>query len=207
VTHSAQGTAQPVARHITIEQGGNADALLVERAKTGDLAAFRALFERYQRAIYNLAYRMVTDPEDAADITQESFVRAYRSLPRLKHGAAFSSWLRKIATNLCRDHVKRPSIPTSSLEADEAEQGAREIADSTQDTAGALLQRELHGQIQAALASLSPEHRMVVTLHHLQGVTVEEIAKIMSCSVGTVKSRLARAREALKRRLQSYIEV
>lgn len=193
------------------EVGGveGADISLVRRAAQGDQHAFRALYEQHERAIFNLVYRLLRDREEAADLTQEVFVRAYRSLRHLRAPEAFSSWLRRIAVNLCQDHIKARRVPTVSLhlpatvDGDSAE---RDLPDESADVPTHVLEQELQQVVHRAVAALSVDHRTVVTLHHLQGMGVTEIADILGISVGTVKSRLSRARDELKRRLRPYVE-
>ena len=182
----------------------------VRQAQAGDLQAFEQLFNHYHRGIYNTIFQMVRSDADAADLTQEVFVRAWKSLPRLEAPEAFSSWIYRIATNLTRNWIRDNSrVRQESLDQPigEEEGGAqREVADYSGDPAAVSQTRATQEAVQRAIQGLSEDHRMVVTLHHLEGMAVEEIAKIMRCSVGTVKSRLSRARENLKRKLAGYVE-
>jgi RNA polymerase sigma-70 factor (ECF subfamily) len=182
----------------------------VRRAQEGDVRAFEQLFQQYHRGIYNAIYQMVRNDADASDLTQEVFVRAYRALPRLQTPEAFTSWLYRIALNLSRNWLRdRGRVRVESLEvaSDDGEEGStRDIADPTGDPASLTQTRDMQERVQKAVAGLSPDHRKVVTLHHLEGLSVEEIAGVMGCSIGTVKSRLSRARENLKRKLAGYVE-
>jgi RNA polymerase sigma-70 factor, ECF subfamily len=182
----------------------------VRRAQSGDLQAFERLFEQYHRGIYNTIYQMVRSDADAADLTQDVFVRAWKALPRLETPEAFVSWLYRIATNLTRNWIRDNSrVRQESLDqpfGDEDEGGTRDIPDLRADPLAVSQTREVQDTVQRAIQGLSPDHRMVVTLHHLEGLPVEEIAKIMKCSVGTVKSRLSRARENLRRKLAGFVE-
>jgi RNA polymerase sigma-70 factor (ECF subfamily) len=182
----------------------------VRRAQEGDVRAFEQLFHQYHRGIYNAIYQMTRNEADAADLTQEVFVRAYRALPRLQTPEAFTSWLYRIAVNLSRNWLRdRGRVRIESLEVpgDDGEEGStREIADPTGDPSVLVQTQDLQERVQKAVAGLSPDHRTVVTLHHLQGMPVEEIARVMDCSIGTVKSRLSRARDHLKRKLAGYVE-
>jgi RNA polymerase sigma-70 factor (ECF subfamily) len=187
------------------------DVELVKQTQQGDVLAFEKLFLRYQRRIYNLAYRMVGNEADAADLTQETFIRAYEAIPSLRNEAAFSTWLFRIVVNLCKNHRKVAKLECDSLDELTDENGEPEFAwvgtaTMTESPAYALERAERDQQIQGALAALTDEHRTVVVLHHLEGLSLVEIATILHCQVGTVKSRLARAREELKRRLRPYIE-
>jgi len=182
----------------------------VRRAQEGDVRAFEQLFQQYHRGIYNTIYQMTRNEADAADLTQEVFVRAYRALPRLQTPEAFTSWLYRIAVNLSRNWLRdrgRVRIESLELPGDDGEEGnTREIADPTGDPSVLVQTQDLQERVQKAVAGLSPDHRTVVTLHHLQGMPVEEIARVLDCSIGTVKSRLSRARDHLKRKLAGYVE-
>jgi RNA polymerase sigma-70 factor (ECF subfamily) len=183
----------------------------VRQAQGGDLQAFEQLFNHYQRGIYNAIYQMVRSEADAADLTQDVFVRAWKALPRLEAPEAFASWLYRIATNLTRNWIRdNTRVRQESLDqpfaGDEDEGGGREIPDVSADPAAVSQTRDVQETVQRAVMGLSPDHRMVVTLHHLDGMPVEEIAKIMKCSVGTVKSRLSRARDHLRRKLAGFVE-
>ncbi len=182
----------------------------VRRAQEGDVRAFEQLFQQYQRGIYNTIFQMVRNDADAADLTQEVFVRAYRALPRLQTPEAFTAWLYRIAVNLSRNWLRdrgRVRVESLELPGEEGEEGnTREIADPTPDPEAQTQTREMQQRVQKAVAGLSPDHRAVVTMHHLQEMSVEEIARAMDCSIGTVKSRLSRARDHLKRKLAGYVE-
>ena len=183
----------------------------VRRAQTGDLQAFERLFEQYHRGIYNTVYQMVRSDADAADLTQDVFVRAWKALPRLETPEAFVSWLYRIATNLTRNWIRDNSrVRQESLDqpfgSDEEDGGTRDVPDLRADPSAVTQTREVQETVQRAIQGLSPDHRMVVTLHHLEGLPVEEIAKLMNCSVGTVKSRLSRARDNLRRKLAGFVE-
>jgi len=192
------------------EQAGVAIAALVGRARAGDAEALRLLYEQHQRAVYNLVYRMVGRREEAVDLTAEVFLRAFQNLRRLKTEAAFAAWLRRVAVNLCLDQAKRKSLPTVPLgETGPEEEGERRPTEPSHPGRGPeerLLAEELGERVRKALALLSPVHRAVILLHHLDGREVREIAAIMGCSEGTVKSRLGRARENLRRLLEEYVK-
>jgi RNA polymerase sigma-70 factor (ECF subfamily) len=182
----------------------------VRRAQEGDVRAFEQLFQQYQRGIYNTVYQMVRNDSDAADLTQEVFVRAYRALPRLQTPEAFTSWLYRIAVNLSRNWLRdrgRVRVESLELPGEDGEDGnTREIADESGDPAALAQTKDMQERVQRAIATLSPDHRAVIALHHLEGIPVEEIARMMDCSIGTVKSRLSRARDNLKRKLAGYVE-
>jgi RNA polymerase sigma-70 factor (ECF subfamily) len=184
----------------------------VRQAQGGDLQAFERLFEQYHRGIYNIIFQMVRSEADAADLTQDVFVRAWKALPRLDAPEAFASWLYRIAGNLARNwirdntRVRKESLDQPFANGDE-ESGGREIADFSGNPADAVQTQEVQDVVRSAVEGLSPDHRTVVTLHHLEGMPVEQIAGIMNCSVGTVKSRLSRARDHLRRKLAAFVEM
>ncbi|MBM3457169.1 MAG: sigma-70 family RNA polymerase sigma factor, partial [Armatimonadetes bacterium] len=155
--------------------------------------------------------QMVRSDADAADLTQDVFLRVWRALPKLETPEAFVSWLYRIATNRTRNWIRdHGKVRCESLDQpagpEEDEGAAREIPDTTGDPAGAAQLQATQEVVRKAVETLSEDHRMVVTLHHLEGMSVEDIANIMRCSVGTVKSRLSRAREHLRRKLAAYVE-
>ena len=190
--------------------GMGLEIALVARAREGDHAAFEEIYRRYERRIYNTVYQVVRNEDDAADITQEAFVRAYRSLKNLRSDEAFVSWLFRIAINLSRNHLRsRPPFRVESLDefaTSEEEEQELQIPDSTHDPARMAENREMQHVVRSAVGTLSHAHREVITLHHLEGMRVDDIARILDCSVGTVKSRLSRARDELKRKLRAYVE-
>jgi RNA polymerase sigma-70 factor (ECF subfamily) len=183
---------------------------LIRRVREGDVAAFEQLFAAYQKRVYNLIYRMVGNEQDAVDLTQETFVRVYNARNRIESDGAFLAWLRTVATNLCRDHFRKVgrTIKADSLDQPiivDGDEVQREIEDWTDNPERKLEKQELQSAVQRALGSLSAEHREVVVLHHIEGMDVKDIARQVGIPDGTVKSRLARAREELKRKLGHYI--
>lgn len=191
----------------------SAEAVQIERirrAQSGDLGAFEELFHQYERGVYNVIFQMVRAESEAADLTQDTFIRAWKALPRLDAPEAFTTWLFRIATNLTRNWIRdNRKVRVESLDqpvGDEEGPANREVADNSANPADLAQSAAVQEIVQQAIGGLSDDHRMVVTLHHIQGMPVEEIARIMKCSVGTVKSRLSRARENLRRRLSPWIE-
>ncbi len=182
----------------------------VREAQAGDLEAFERLFNHYQRGIYNVIYQMVRSESDAADLTQDVFVRVWKSLPRLETPEAFTSWVYRIATNLGRNWIRdNTRVRHESLDqpfGDEEDGGQRDVADSRPTPADELQTYTMQDVVKRAISGLSADHRSVVTLHHIEGMPVEEIAQAMHCSVGTVKSRLSRARDHLRRKLAGFVE-
>ena len=188
-----------------------AERALVEKGQRGDRAAFNRLVERHQSGAYALALRMVGDAEAAADITQDAFFAAYRALASFK-GGSFRAWLYRIVSNGCFDHFRTQARrPTTSLEAalgDERDgespgmgSGSRlpsALIDASWDPEGIALRAEQIEQIEAALQKLAPEQRLALILSDIQGLSYEEIARVTNASLGTVKSRIARARGHLR---------
>jgi RNA polymerase sigma-70 factor, ECF subfamily len=185
------------------------DIELIRRVKTGDTLAFEQLFHHYQKRVYNIVFRLVGNESDASELTQEVFVKVYNSINKLRAEEAFQTLLRTVAVNVCRDFGRRKPAREESLDAamqlDDGEV-TRDIADPSAGPEKLLLNGDRQSAVRKAVASLSPEHRAVIVMHHLEGLDVAEIAKMMSSPVGTIKSRLARAREELRRKLAHYIE-
>lgn len=175
---------------------------LVELAQNGDSAAFGKLIESHERLVYNVVYRMLTNHEDAKDISQEVFLKAYRYLNKFDGKASFSTWLYRIAVNTSIDELrKRKGQETVSLEK-EIDSGdgmlKKEYADNGAGVEEQVLAKESMANIKQAMENLSSEHRVIITLRDFEGLSYAEISEITQTSLGTVKSRLARARKALK---------
>lgn len=163
---------------------------LIARSCGGDLAAFEELVRIHQAHIYQLAYRLTGNYEDARDAAQEAFIRAFQALPRFRQEAAFSTWLYRIATNTALDLVRRrPVVPPVELPADQP---------APDDPATEAQRREISRRVHAAVAQLPAEYRVVVVLRDLQGLAYDEIAKVLEIPVGTVRSRLSRGRDGLR---------
>lgn len=203
------GAMSPDRDRPTIASPSHTDNIrLVERSRHGDHGAFRQLFEAYSPLVYRIVYRMIGSPDDAADLTQDVFVRAYERLHTLKDGQAFHVWITKLSVNMVRDHLRRKRLDILSLNA--APPGCDEgtewqIPDHAPDQDTRVITAEQTARIQQALLKLSPDHRMVVILHHLEGMPVEDISTTLQIPTGTVKSRLARARAELRRQLDAYL--
>jgi len=195
-------------QRLTIQKG--VDPELIRKVREGSLSAFEELFNTYQRRVYNLIYRMVGNDQDAADLTQEAFVRIFNARHRLKSEETFLAWMRAIATNLCRDHFRKckRTIRADSLDAPvclEDDEVQQDVEDWSNNPERALDKKDMQEAVQGALETLSDEHRTVVVLHHIEGMDLKEIARELGVPEGTVKSRLARAREELKRKLGHYV--
>ncbi len=182
------------------------ESALVQQSQKGDLDAFNQLVLHYQGQVYNLALRMLSNEAAAADAAQEAFISAYQALSGFR-GGNFRSWLLRITANACKDMMRsaksRPSVSLESLEPDPAAT-PRSKADPPEDAA---LRSELAAEIQRGLDTLPQQQRLAVVLVDIQGFSYEEAAQVMAASVGTVKSRLSRAREGLRRYLRQRSEL
>ena len=179
------------------------DEELVARSRTGDMDSFNQLILRWERPIYALAYRVIGQEEDARDVAQETFLRAFRALPGFKGQAKFSSWIYRIALNLCRDWIRRKRrTPVSQMPEDldlselAAERGASE---SVEDL---VARRELSAVVEEVMALLPEEQRTAVILKEYHGMTFQEIADLQGCPLSTVKTRLYQGLSVLRRHLQ-----
>ncbi len=184
------------------------DKHLVMAARRGELAAFNQLVLHYQSVAYNVAFRIMGDAEAAADATQDAFLKAYRALDGFR-GESFKAWLLRIVTNTCYDHLRaRQRRPSTGLEdmTEDVEHTWRlaEVGESPDEYAERV---ELNRVLQWALAQLPPEQRTVVVLSDIEGLSYEEIAVVMNVRLGTVKSRLSRARARLRDLLQQHQEL
>jgi RNA polymerase sigma-70 factor (ECF subfamily) len=186
-----------------------ADQLLVERVQRGDKKAFDLLVLKYQQKVANLVSRYIRDQAEVLDVTQEAFIKAYRALPKFRGDSAFYPWLYRIASNTAMNHLatqgRRP--PGDDVEAETAEQldvGYRLKEFATPEHLA--LEDEIIHTIRAAMEDLPEELRTAITLRELDGLSYEEIAQAMDCPIGTVRSRIFRAREAIDARLKPLLE-
>lgn len=174
---------------------------LVHSAQKGDTSAFGQLVEAHQSKIYSLCYRMTGNAEDAADLTQEVFLSAWRSLGSFQSQAAFSTWLYRLTSNACIDFLrkeKRRSALSLTTEGEEEEGRELEVADQRFSPERELEKKEARRAVREGLAALSPEHRQVLVLREMEGLSYQEIGQLLDLEEGTVKSRIARARLALR---------
>ena len=183
---------------------------LVKRARKGDLAAYDDLVRRYQERIYATVYHMTSNHEDANDLAQEAFIKAFQALKSFKGGSSFYTWVYRIAVNKTINFLKQRKN-RSQMSLDDLDFNAEHdpdlvalISDKTPRREVALA--ELQEKLNAAMQKLSEPHRLAVTLHDVQGLSHEEIAKIMECNVGTVRSRLFYARQQLQALLSDYLK-
>jgi len=189
------------------------DAPLVERVKQGDVRAFEMLVVKYQRRIERLIGRMVRDVDLVPDIAQETFIRAYRAIPQFRGESAFYTWLYRIAVNTAKKalgELKRDLLVTESARAnpDDDEETSRAENDLTDgETPESLMaSKEVAEAVNSAIAALSEDLRQAITLREIEGLSYEEIADLMGCPIGTVRSRIFRAREAIALRLRPLLD-
>lgn len=181
------------------------DELLIRRAQRGDADAFEQLLLEHQKNVYNLCYRMAGNPDDAMDLSQETFLRAWRCLDQYQFASAFSTWLYRLCSNICIDFLRRrrrqQTVPLTFEDADGEEQtyAVPDAQPLPEEQVELKLTRET---LAAAMAQLLPEHRAVLQLRVVNEMSYEQIADVLDIQIGTVKSRLSRARNQLKKILE-----
>lgn len=181
------------------------DELLIRRAQRGDADAFEQLLLEHQKNVYNLCYRMAGNPDDAMDLSQETFLRAWRCLDQYQFASAFSTWLYRLCSNICIDFLRKrrrqQTVPLTFEDADGEEQtyAVPDVQPLPEEQVELKLTRET---LQAAMAQLLPEHRAVLQLRVVNEMSYEQIADVLDIQIGTVKSRLSRARNQLKKILE-----
>jgi len=186
------------------------ESVLVNRAREGDLPAYDELVKRYQERIYATLYHMTSNHEDANDLAQEAFIKAYSALKSFKGGSSFYTWVYRIAVNKTINFLKQRknkyqmSLDDLDFNAEHNPDLVALISDKTPRRE--LNLAELQENLNAAMQKLSKPHRLVVTLHDVQGLSHEEIAKIIGCNIGTVRSRLFYARQQLQGYLSDYLK-
>jgi RNA polymerase sigma-70 factor (ECF subfamily) len=179
------------------------DEELVARSQGGDLESFNELIVRWERPIYALAYRVIGREEDARDVCQDTFLRAYRALPGFKGQAKFSSWLYRIALNLCRDWIRRQRrAPVSQMPEDVDVTELAAETEPTESIEDLVARRELSAIVEHAMAGLSEEQRTAIVLKEYHGMTFQEIADLQGCPLSTVKTRLYQGLSQLRRQLE-----
>lgn len=187
----------------------NTDKELVRRVQKGDLAAFDMLFSRYQTKIVNLISRYVRDSEEVQDVAQEAFIKAYRALPRFRGDSAFYTWLYRIAINTAKNHLVARSRRPPSVDVDVDDADFRDDADmlrESEDPESALARDQLRATIDTALQDLPDDLRSALTLREFDGLSYEQIAQVLDCPVGTVRSRIFRAREFVDQRIEPLMQ-
>jgi RNA polymerase sigma-70 factor (ECF subfamily) len=201
--------AEPAARQVPESPAPVDEEALVRQARRGDLQAYDELVRRYQERIYATVYHMTSNHEDANDLAQESFIKAFQALKTFKGGSSFYTWLYRIAVNKTINFLKQRknrthmSLNDLDFNAEHDPDLMALISDKTPRREAGLT--ELQEKLNAALLKLSEPHRLVVVLHDVQGMSHDEIAKIMDCNIGTVRSRLFYARQQLQGYLSDYL--
>lgn len=174
---------------------------LIKKCKRGNIDAFEELIENYEKTVFNIALKMVKNPDDAMDVSQEALIKVYKSISSFNFQSAFSTWLYKVVVNTCLDFLRKKKSNTYSIDVPiETEDGEikREIKDNI-NSPETLLDKQLTKElIHNSINKLDDIHKTVIILRDIQGFTYEEIAQILDCSLGTVKSRISRARKNLK---------
>lgn len=207
--HLSRSVTKTIAADPAHARDADSDAVIVGRVQAGDVAAFDGLILKYRERLYAIIYNLTSNREDAADLTQETFIKAFRSINRFKGKSSFFTWIYRIAVNTTYtylrrnrlrrffsfDHMHEELAPSEVLEAITAK--------SNLPREGAL--KELQERLNEALQNLSLKHRTVVVLFEIEGMSHQEIAEVMNCSVGTVRSRLHYAKQQLQTQLQPYL--
>jgi len=185
------------------------DLSLVQLAQRGDAGAFDALVRRYQHKVVKLVLRYVRDPAEAEDIAQEAFIKAYRALPRFRGDSAFYTWLYRIAINTAKNVLASRGRSPIRYEVDRADDDDYDVVANLKDAAtpeALALTEEIRSTVTAAIDALPEDLRTAIQLRELEGLSYEEIAAAMECPVGTVRSRIFRAREAIDARLRDVFD-
>jgi len=186
------------------------DQRLVERAQRGEKQAFDLLVAKYQRKLGRLLSRFIRDPAEVEDVAQEAFIKAYRALPSFRGDSAFYTWLYRIGINTAKNYLVamgRRAPTVTEFDSDEAEgfENGEQLRDiNTPESV--LMSKEIGATVEAAMADLPEDLRTAITLREIEGLSYEEIASIMNCPIGTVRSRIFRAREAIAARLRPLLE-
>ena len=188
----------------------DADLAVVRRVQGGDVAAFDRLVAKYRERVVGIIYNMTSNREDAADLAQDAFIKAFQSIQRFQGQASFFTWLYRIAVNSTLSHLRKNRLRSFfSLESiREEDPVSKEVIDALTDKTGVgrdAFVRELQEKLNDAMQKLSINHRTVVTLFEIDGLSHQEIAEVVGCSVGTVRSRLHYAKQLLQAELQSYL--
>jgi len=206
----SENTPEEADSEVLDEQQGPTDEELVLKAQQGDVHAFNELVERYHGKIYGLTYNMTSNREDAEDLTQEVFIKAFQALPRFKGKSSFYTWLYRIAVNKTINYRKKRNRKRAlSLDQFDQEIKTDEVYHDLTSKGSPLRNvslTELQKKMNEALLTLSDKHRTVVVLHDMQGIPHEEIAKMVGASVGTIRSRLFYARRQMQVELAEFVK-
>jgi len=185
----------------------NIDGELVRRVQQGDKAAFDLLVRKYQQRIGKLVSRFISDRSEVEDVTQEAFIKAYRALPNFRGDSAFYTWLYRIATNTAKNYLvaagRRPPRSDVDITSGATEQGFELVSDNSPE--GEMASEEIRRTIHDALEQMPEELRMALSMCEFDGLTYDEIAEVMDCPIGTVRSRIFRARQSLDQKLRPII--
>jgi len=188
----------------------DADMTVVRRVQAGDVAAFDQLVLKYRERVFGVVYHLTSNREDAADLTQDAMIKAFQSINRFQGQSSFFTWLYRIAVNSTLTHLRKHRLRTffSFEKIDPEDRISAEVIAALTDATGAdreTFARELQEKLNEAMQKLSIKHRTVITLFEIDGLSHQEIAEVMECSVGTVRSRLHYAKQLLQSELQPYI--
>jgi RNA polymerase sigma-70 factor (ECF subfamily) len=183
------------------------DRELVESARGGDREAFRTLFERYNRRAYALALGIVRQADDALDVVQDAFIKAHKHLDKFEGTSSFYTWLYRIVMNLAIDHLRKHKRTVELRDGDDVSDDSLLPQLLGGNPGRALMDKEIRDRIDRALAELSDNHRSVLVMRELEGLSYEEMAKVMACSKGTIMSRLFHARKNMQRMLADLYEL
>ena len=178
------------------------ETILIQKSQQGDMDAFEQLLLRYEKKVYTIAYKYMGNAEDASDLAQEALIKAYQSIGTFRGESSFATWIGRITANRCLDELrKRKRLQTTSLDEEmELEEGSvqKEIASEKDTPEQHTIRQETVQYVQQKLAQMRDEYRLVLVLRELEGHSYEDIAEMLNCSLGTVKSRISRARNYLK---------
>jgi RNA polymerase sigma-70 factor (ECF subfamily) len=210
VTDAAKPFGRTVVASPERRREADVDWEVVRRVQAGEFAAFDALVVKYRTRVYSVIYNLTSNREDASDLAQDTFIKAFQSIHRFQGQSSFFTWLYRIAVNSTLSHLRKSRMRSFfSLEKISGEDPvARDIVAALTDKTGAdrdTYVRELQDKLNEAMQKLSIKHRTVVTLYEIDALSHEEIAEIMGCSVGTVRSRLHYAKRLLQAELQPYL--
>ena len=180
----------------------NSEQEIIDKSIKGDIDAFEELVKKYEKKVYTIAYRLIGNSADASDMAQEAFIKVYKALPKFRGDSSFKTWIIHIVTNVCKDELRKRKMTTRSLDDDSLSlEDRKAVAKENSNLQGPeehLMQKEDQQKIQQCLNTLSEEHKLILVLREIQGYSYEEIAGYLECTLGTVKSRLSRARLAFK---------
>lgn len=185
---------------------------LLRKSKQGHLASFEELISTHQQKVYNIALRMLANEQDAFDASQEVFIKVYRNLDKFQENSSFSTWLYRITTNTCLDMLRKNKEKKNEISMDspmefEDREASFQLEDKKADVEEEILKRERRQALYAALEQLNEEHKKMIVLRELQGMSYQEIADITGTNIGTVKSKINRARISLKNSLLQFKEL